>query len=404
MKQNIKLILKHKTTIIKYFSIWLAVIALSGLFFYYFINKQRLAYEIWEYRTLSFSTSQMVIHDDNLYFSDRTNHLYSLSLDGTLNWKLDLECPLQSNLMVDDGFVIIRTNAAYQTFYPDTVTNCRNPVRLHIIDRKNGTLANVVSTTRDIISYTLNNNQVIYSTGAQLLKYSKKNNITDSFINLFRQDNRISGFNSDFHISNNTLYTKSSQQDVFAFNMDSRALKWRFTSDWNFGEKDSIEPTLNSRSLIYDEGVIYTVNKVQHSTAADVFAFDAESGVILGRYHIGAGASPGRLSASEKHIYIPSVDARVHALRKRDLMPVWDVPTRGSIRGALVPYNGVVYAGTQAGGIIGLDEKTGERVYYYPTEHPIPGTPAIKDGIIYFATNGGSIHAVRLPEKLISRK
>ncbi len=38
----------------------------------------------------------------------------------------------------------------------------------------------------------------------------------------------------------------------------------------------------------------------------------------------------------------------------------------------MVPYNGVVYAGTQAGGIIGLDEKTGARVYYYPTEHPHP--------------------------------
>ncbi len=188
-------------------------------------------------------------------------------------------------------------------------------------------------------------------------------------------------------------------QDVFAFSLDSRELKWSFTSDWNHEERDTVDASKMSRSLIYDEGVIYTVHKIQHSTAADVYAFDATSGVILGRYRIEAGANPGRLSASDTHIYIPSNDSRVHALTKRDLYPVWDVSTRGPVRGAMIPYNEVVYAGTQAGGIIGLDEETGERVYYYPTESPIPGTPAIKDGIIYFATNGGSIHAVRLPDE-----
>ena len=404
MKQNIKLILQHKATIIKYFSIWIAIIALSGLFFYYFINKQRLAYEIWEYRTLSFSTSQMVIHDNNLYFSDKTNHLYSLSLDGTLNWKLDLECPLESKLTVSDDFIIISTNAAYQTFYPDTVPNCRNPERIHIIERIDGNIHDIVKTDAYIHSYTAQSGRIFLSTSLNLYESS----ITSESINLImgfdQNDTRLSGFNSDFYIHNNILYMKNLYQDVFAFNLDTHELKWRYTSDWDNEEKDSVEPTLNSRSLIYDEGVIYTANKVQHSTAADVFAFDAESGVILGRYHIEAGASPGRLSASEEHIYIPSVDARVHALRKRDLMPVWDVTTRGTVRGAMVPYNGVVYAGTQAGGIIGLDEKTGERVYYYPTEHPIPGTPAIQDGIIYFATNGGSIHAVRLPDELTAQR
>jgi len=400
MQKKIATKQSNKTITIWYFIIWIAIIALFGLFFYFYINKQRLAYEIWEYKTLSFSMSEMTIYDNALIFSDETNHLYSLSLDGTLNWKLDLECPLENKLTVSDDFIIISTNAAYQTFYPDTVTNCRNPQRIHVIGKADGNVHDIVKTNRSIMAYLAKNERIFFSTTLELYEKS----VTSQSINLImgfdQNDTRLSGFNSDFYIHNNVLYMKNLYQDVFSFNVDTHELKWRYTSDWNNEEKDSVEPTLNSRSLIYDEGVIYTVNKVQHSTAADVYAFDAESGVILGRYHIEAGASPGRLSASEKHIYIPSVDARVHALRKRDLIPVWDVPTRGSIRGAMVPYNGVVYAGTQAGGIIGLDEKTGERVYYYPTEHPIPRSLAIQDGIIYFATNGGSIHAVRLPDEL----
>ena len=400
MQKKIAAKQSNKTITTRYFIIWIAIIALFGLFFYFYINKQRLAYEIWEYKTLSFSMSEMTIYDNALIFSDETNHLYSLSLDGNLKWKLDLECPIQNKLMVSEDFIITRTDAAYQTFYPEMVTNCRHAQQLHIIDKQKGELEYIIESDM-IYSYTSYDNDIIYSTGRKLFEYRfTRINHYELIFDQALKDNRLRGFSSDFYTKNNTLYMKSMYQDVFAFNLDSRELKWRFTSDWNLEEDDSVDTYHTSDSLIYDEGVIYTVNKVQHSTAADVYAFDAESGVILSRYHIEAGASPGRLSASDTHIYIPSNDARVHALRKQDLMPVWDVTTRGTVRGAMVPYNGVVYAGTQAGGIIGLDEKTGERVYYYPTEHPIPGTPAIKDGIIYFATNGGSIHAVRLPAEL----
>lgn len=215
-------------------------------------------------------------------------------------------------------------------------------------------------------------------------------------------DVRLGGFDSDFYINGLYLYMKNQYQDVFAIDTKNKKVVWRFTSEWRIGEEDSIDQGQRSKSLIYDDGVIYTVNKIQHSTAADVYAFDANTGRILGRRHIEAGASPGRLSSSSRNIYVSSNDGRVHALSKRNLYPVWDVPVRGRVLGALVPYEGRVYAGTQAGGIIGLDEKTGKRLYYYPTRHPIPGTPAIEDGIIYFATNGGSIHAVRLPEDYTS--
>ncbi len=240
--------------------------------------------------------SEMTIYDNALIFSDETNHLYSLSLDGTLNWKLDLECPLENKLTVSDDFIIISTNAAYQTFYPDTVTNCRKPERIHIVDRKNGTLINIIEESTGVFSYINHGDTVIYSTGRKLFEISNKEHEAQPKLILDRitEDNRLRALGSDFHIKNQILYIKSHFQDVFAFNLDTREIKWRFTSDWNLEEKDSVEPTLNSRSLIYDEGVIYTVNKVQHSTAADVFAFDAESGVILGRYHIEAGASPGR--------------------------------------------------------------------------------------------------------------
>ncbi|WP_409523219.1 PQQ-binding-like beta-propeller repeat protein [Nitrincola sp. MINF-07-Sa-05] len=387
-----------KFTFIKHFFIWILIALGLCSFFYFYSNKQRLAYEIWQFPTLSFSTSPMVIYDNNLYFSDETNHLYSLSIEGTLNWKINLECPLHTKLIAIENFIAIETIAAYQTFYPEAVTNCRNEERLHIVDRLSGKIIDIKS-SRKVYSYNIEENYIYYSTASILHKSNVNYSNVQNVLDMSRTDMRVGGFSSDFYIENSTLYMKSLYHDVYALDLNTHEFRWRFISDWNFEEKDTVNPHETSHSLIHDEGVIYTAHKIQHSTAADVYAFDAESGVILGRYRIEAGASPGRLSASDKYIYIPSRDSRVHALTKRDLYPVWDVPTIGPVRGAMVPYQGVVYAGTQAGSIIGLDEETGERVYRYPTDDPIPGTPAIQDGIIYFATNGGSIHAVKLPNK-----
>ncbi len=387
-----------KRLTIKNLLIWIVILVVVSFLFYYYENKQKLKYEIWDYRTLSFSTSPMVIYGDNLYFSGKKNHLYSLSKKGILNWVLDLECPLDSKLIVSNEYILIRTSAAYQTFYPDVVKNCQNPELIHVVNRLSGELINVVKSKTSTFSYTIDDGDIIYSTGTELYEYSDKNH--NPIIKFDMGDIRLGGFNSIFHIEKNTIYMKNMYQDVFALNLHTHKLKWRFTSDWNFKEKDTVDAYEGSRSLIYDDGVIYTSNKVQHSSAADIYAFDAESGVILGHYRIDAGTSPGLLSASDKHIYISSNDSRIYELSKRNLYPVWHVPTRGRALGALVPYNGVVYVGTQASEIIGLDEETGERVYRYRANHAVPGTPAIEDGIIYFATNGGSIHAVRLPEAL----
>ncbi len=378
--------------------IWVMILVLFTIFFNFIFNYKKNKYEIWSYSLPEFSTSPIYIFDDDLYFSDEKNHLYSISKNGKTKWALDLKCPLDENIKITKDYIFIRTLSAYQTFYSNSVSNCRNPDRIHIINRSSGNLNHIIEHETYIFTHQKNNDYIIYSGGTKLYNYSLEKYKSDILINLFKENNRISGFNSDFHINENILYVKNFLQDVFAFNIEHNRLKWQFTSNWIFRERDTVDEGRTSRSLIYDDNVIYTVNKVQHSTAADVYAFDANTGRILGRRHIEAGASPGRLSSSSRNIYVSSNDGRVHALSKRNLYPVWDVPVRGRVLGALVPYEGRVYAGTQAGGIIGLDEKTGKRVYYYPTRHPIPGTPAIEDGIIYFATNGGSIHAVRLPE------
>jgi len=391
-----------KRLTIKNLLIWVVILVVVSVLFYYYENKQKLKYGIWDYRTLSFSTSPMVIYDDNLYFSDEKNNLYSLSKMGVLNWVLDLECPLDSKLIVSDEYILIRTSAVYQTFYPDVVKNCQNPERIHIIKRDVGKIDKIIKNEKSIMSYVGDDKLVYYSTVYGFYENYIKENVPVTIVKFDMNDVRLRAFNSEYYVNNNIVYLKNLYQDVFAIKIDSGELKWRFTSDWNFKEKDTVDAYEGSRSLIYDDGVIYTSNKVQHSTAADIYAFDAVSGVILGHYRIDAGTSPGLLSASDKHIYISSNDSRIYALNKRNLYPVWHVPTRGRALGALVPYNGVVYVGTQASEIIGLDEETGERVYRYRANHAVPGTPAIEDGIIYFATNGGSIHAVRLPEALTS--
>ncbi|WP_168927464.1 PQQ-binding-like beta-propeller repeat protein [Nitrincola alkalilacustris] len=383
----------------KYILIWLFILSVLSAIFLYIKDSHRQS-EIWSFKTLSLSTSRMLLHDNNIYFTDQANHVYSLSTDGDLNWKLDLGCPITTlkKIIIYEKYIAAITAASYQTLYPETVTSCQNEERLHIIDRNKGKLINIKG--GDLIySNGFFNGKVYYSTSSGLYKSEITGTEEEIIIDSDIEGDMTRSLSSHFSFHDSMLYMKNMDQHVFAFDLISDEIKWQHASDWQPDQKDSVEPTRTSRSLVYDEGVIYTVNKVQHSTAADVYAFDAESGVILGRYRIEAGASPGRLSASDKYIYIPSRDSRVHALTKRDLYPVWDVPTIGPVRGAMVPYQGVVYAGTQAGSIIGLDEETGERVYRYPTDDPIPGTPAIQDGIIYFATNGGSIHAVRLPDK-----
>ncbi|WP_076462285.1 PQQ-binding-like beta-propeller repeat protein [Marinobacterium stanieri] len=377
--------------------IWVMILVSFTMFFNFISNYKKNKYEIWSYSLPKLSTSPIIIFDDTLYFTDKKNKIYSLSKNGHLNWKIDLKCPLQKKLIVDKDHVLTRTNASYITFYPHSTKDCKNPEKLHIINRKNGLLDRIKKTK--VLSYQKIADEIYYSTTTELFKFNIEQKKQIQIFDFNLNDVRLGGFDSDFHINGLYLYMKNQYQDVFAIDTKSNKVAWRFNSEWKIGEEDLIDRNQRSQSLIYDDNVIYTVNKVQHSSAADVYAFDANTGRILGRHHIEAGASPGRLSSSNRNIYVSSNDGRVHAMSKRNLYPVWDVPVRGRVLGALVPYEGRVYAGTQAGGIIGLDEKTGKRLYYYPTRHPIPGTPAIEDGIIYFATNGGSIHAVRLPEE-----
>lgn len=75
----------------------------------------------------------------------------------------------------------------------------------------------------------------------------------------------------------------------------------------------------------------------------------------------------------------------------------WTYSTQGPLRTSAAIVNGVAYVGSLDGWLYALEVSTGRRLWRFPAEAGITGSPAVAENRIYFATEAGEVYCVAPP-------
>jgi outer membrane protein assembly factor BamB len=138
-------------------------------------------------------------------------------------------------------------------------------------------------------------------------------------------------------------------------------------------------------------------------TVQRVYALRSADGALLWDVALDSGALPIRNEAAIPllaggMLYLGSAIAPwMHALDAASGMLVWEMPTRGAVKGGIVAVDGVVYFGDLGGYLWALDAKTGRVVGDKDMHTPFNvGSPIVDGKTLIIGSDSGSVIAIPL--------
>lgn len=146
-----------------------------------------------------------------------------------------------------------------------------------------------------------------------------------------------------------------------------------------------------------------TSTVIGNLTAQRVFALRVDDGALLWDVALESGSLPIRNEAaipllSGGLLYLGSAIAPwMHALDATSGTLVWEMPTRGAVKGGIVQVGGVVYFGDLGGYLWALDAKTGRVIGVKNMHTPFNvGSPIVVGRTLIIGSDSGSVIAVPL--------
>jgi outer membrane protein assembly factor BamB len=160
---------------------------------------------------------------------------------------------------------------------------------------------------------------------------------------------------------------------------------------WSYPTTGEIEDTAAvANGVVYvgsDDGAVYAIS-AQAPSAGDTVWKYTTSGLIFG--------SP---AVSNNTVFVGSYNGILYALDAHAGTVNWSVSGGAGVRPAAVA-NGVVYFTSETNTFYAVAATTGAILGTANTGTTIFGSPSISDGVVYLATDGGSIYALSLPPNL----
>ena len=121
-----------------------------------------------------------------------------------------------------------------------------------------------------------------------------------------------------------------------------------------------------------------------------VYALDARNGAVRWKYETGLGISSSPAATGDM-VYIGSKDGFVYALGTKTGDLKWKTRTE-VVTSPLVFSEGVVYV--QSSGTMALDGATGKMLWRAGLGGSVQGAPVVAEGVIYVAGNSGEVYAL----------
>jgi outer membrane protein assembly factor BamB len=148
-----------------------------------------------------------------------------------------------------------------------------------------------------------------------------------------------------------------------------------------------------------------TSTVIGNLTVQRVYALDLSSGAPLWDVALESGSLPIRNEAAipllaHGLLYLGSAIAPwMHALDATSGMLVWEMPTRGAVKGGIVELDGTMYFGDLAGYLWALDARTGRVVGDKLMHTPFNvGSPIVVGQTLVIGSDSGSVIAVPLDD------
>ena len=152
-------------------------------------------------------------------------------------------------------------------------------------------------------------------------------------------------------------------------------LLWKFKTRGAIGSSPAVA-----------EGVVYVGNGCNH-----LYAIDSKTGQEKWKFHTGCGgvSTP---AIAEGVVYVGNGCNHLYAIDSKTGQEKWFNIDCGGVSTPAIT-EGVVYVGSTDSHLYAVDSKTGQEKWKFKTGDRIVSSPAVADGVVYFA--GDALYAVR---------
>ena len=176
------------------------------------------------------------------------------------------------------------------------------------------------------------------------------------------------------------VFFGSSDNNFYALNAKTGALKWKYTSTHSFAYSS---PT-------YKEGVIY-VGGIDNY----VYAFTASTGQMLWKYQTGTTGIESDAVIFGNTVYVGSNDDYLYAINAQTGTLKWKFQTGSNVSSSPTVFNNLVCFGSSDGNMYALDTATGQQAWNFQTGAMINQSGAsLVNGTLYVGSRDQHLYSI----------
>jgi outer membrane protein assembly factor BamB len=362
----------------------------------------------WRIETGGQISASPAIADGTLYVGNNDGSLFAIDVaSGQVLWKAHVPNPLMSDPLVYGDVVIVgEGDPTSRTSSPsEPIMVGQGPSALMAFDRSRGAMrwqtplsGSAMPTPAIIDGILVNHDGAGYINGLDPATGRKR---------YARWLGSMASMTSALPVGGGDFVTSGvGSNAVWRLHADGGGVVWRSAfSKGASGIGDC--PPVSDGSRIYCDYVSPvwpdTSTVIGNLTAQRVFALRVDDGALLWDVALESGSLPIRNEAaipllSGGLLYLGSAIAPwMHALDATSGTLVWEMPTRGAVKGGVVQVGGVVYFGDLGGYLWALDAKTGRVIGVKNMHTPFNvGSPIVVGRTLIIGSDSGSVIAVPL--------
>ncbi|MGB9650656.1 MAG: PQQ-binding-like beta-propeller repeat protein [Candidatus Cybelea sp.] len=362
----------------------------------------------WRIETGGQISASPAIAGGTLYVGNNDGSLFAIDVaSGQVLWKAHVPNPLMSDPLVYGDVVIVgEGDPTSRTSSPsEPIMVGQGPSALMAFDRSSGAIrwqtalsGSAMPTPAIIDGILVNHDGAGYINGLDPATGRKR---------YARWLGSMASMTSALPVGGGDFVTSGvGSNAVWRLHADGGGVVWRSAfSKGASGIGDC--PPVSDGSRIYCDYVSPvwpdTSTVIGNLTAQRVFALRVDDGALLWDVALESGSLPIRNEAaipllSGGLLYRGSAIAPwMHALDATSGTLVWEMPTRGAVKGGIVQVGGVVYFGDLGGYLWALDAKTGRVIGVKNMHTPFNvGSPIVVGRTLIIGSDSGSVIAVPL--------
>jgi outer membrane protein assembly factor BamB len=362
----------------------------------------------WRVETGSQISASPTIIDGTLFIGNNDGTLYAIdAASGQVLWKARVPNPLMSNPLVYGDVVIVgEGDPTSRTSSPsEPVMVGQGPSALIAFDRSNGAMrwqtplsGSAMPTPAIVDGILVNHDGAGYINGMDPETGEKR---------YARWLGSMASMTAALPVGRGDFVTTGvGSNAVWRVHADGGAVVWRSAfSKGASGIGDC--PPVSDGDRIYCDYVSPvwpdTSTVIGNLTSERVYALRVDDGSVLWDVALESGSLPIRNEAAipllaDGLLYLGSaISPWMHALDAASGTLVWEMPTRGAVKGGIVEVGGTVYFGDLGGYLWALDAKTGRVIGDKNMHTPFNvGSPIVYGKTLIIGSDSGSLVALPL--------